>query len=245
MTGGRPVDDASAARGRWARLTWQAADPAARAAAIGRQLGLVPELVPPGGWRLDLGGEALEVVPWRREGPRDEPSAEGRLVLEPIDDGGPLPELVPDAGLALAGIAWATVELDRAEMELEPWLVAPDPALGDGDAPAEPHLGATARRRRTLALPGATLLLAEPDTEGRLAASLARDGEGPVALYLRTAAGLEAFVAAARARGVPVSARRPGPLGPAVLLPGRGIAGPHLLVVDGRSGAPGPSTIAP
>ena len=235
----------AAATARWARLTWQAGDPARLAERLAARLGLQPEALATGAWRLDLGGEALDVVPWLREGPRDDPSPEGRLMLEPIPGGGPVP--VGDAGarLALVGIAWSAVELDRAEAELDPWLAPPDTAQGDGDAATDPHLGARTRRRRTGALPGGTLVLAEPGTEGRLAASLARDGEGPCALYLAASAGLDAWVAEARARGVRVSARRPGPLGPAVLLPGAAVAGPHLIIVGPPATGASASTIAP
>lgn len=230
-----------AMRVRWAQLTWQAGDPDAFAASLGRRLGLAPHEVDGGAWRLDLGGEPLDIVPWRSEGPRDNPTAGGRLVLEPISGGGPAPVLAAEAPLALAAIAWATVELDRAEDELGPWLADADAHAGDGAAPDDPHLGGRTRRRRTAALPGGTLLLAEPSTEGRLAASLARDGEGPCALYLRPGVGLDAWIAGARARGVQVSARRPGPLGQAVLLPGTVFAGPHILLVE----RPRTSTIEP
>jgi hypothetical protein len=226
---------------RWARLTWQSGDPAGWAATLGARLGVTPLALERGAWRLDLGGEPLDIVPWVREGPKDDPTPEGRLLFEPIPSGGPAPVLRPDAAITLAAVAWSTVELDRAEADLDPWLVPADPAHGDGDAAADPHLGAHARRRRTSALPGATIVFAEPNTEGRLAASLARDGEGPAALYLATAAGLDAFVADARLRHVQVSARRPGPMGPAVLLAGHVIAGPHILVVE----RPELSTIAP
>jgi hypothetical protein len=247
-TTGAPTATDQAAPARWARLTWQDRDPEALAAGLARSLGLA--VVRSGGvWRLELGGEVLEVVPWRREGPQDEPARGGRIVLEPIDGGARVPEIVPDAPLALAAVVWATVELDRAEAELAAWLLAADPAAGDGDAPPDPLLGARARRRRTIALPGRSLLLAEPTTEGRLAATLARDGEGPCALYLRAGARLDTWAAAARARGVRLSDRRPGPLGPAVLLADAAAAGPHVLVVDaaGDTGspaaAPSPGTI--
>jgi len=236
------------AASRWARLTWQAGDPAALAAQIARRLGVAAradEEAGEGVWRLDLGGEPLDVVPWRREGQRDEPTPEGRLTLEPIPGGGSAPRLVPGAPLLLVGIVWSTVDLDRAEADLDPWLAPSDPAIGDGDAHADPHLGAHTRRRRTNALPGGTLVIAEPNTEGRLAASLARDSEGPSALLLQPASGLDAWVSEARQRGVQVSARRRGPLGMAVLLPGRIVAGPHLLIVEAPATGAGRSTIAP
>jgi hypothetical protein len=83
-------------------------------------------------------------------------------------------------GLPLTGIGWATVERERAERELEPaadWVeLERDPALGarrwlravdtggDHDVPA--------------------LVVLEPETEGRLAASLARFGESVAVAYL-------------------------------------------------------------
>lgn len=104
-------------------------------------------------------------------------------------------------------------------------------------------------------------MLAEPVTEGRLAASLARDGEGPCALYLAPFEGLEAWVAAARERGIAVSPVRSGPLGRSVLVtgtpPGSGHppvmapdrpSGPHLVVVEELTAASSPvsgGTIAP
>jgi hypothetical protein len=204
----------------WARLTWQAADPAAHAAELARRLG------------GDLAGTAFHIVPWQRESASDDPHPGGRLVFEPAtgEAGAVIAASPGDAepGLRLAGIGWATVELDRAEAELAEWLVAEAPTAMDV---AEPLVGARARPRRTDGLPGGTLVLLEPTTEGRLAASLVRDGEGPCTLYLRAPAGLDAWVAAARRRGVTVSAKRKGPLGTGVLVPGPDRAGPHVIVV--------------
>ena len=204
----------------WARLTWQAADPAAHTAELARRLG------------ADLAGTAFHVVPWQRETPSDDPAPGGRLVFEPATGGaGTSVVSAPDDGdaaLRLAGIGWATVELDRAEAELAEWLVAEVHPAKDV---AEPLVGARARPRRTDGLPGGTLVLLEPTTEGRLAASLVRDGEGPCTLYLRASAGLDAWVAAARDRGAMVSAKRKGPLGTGVLVPGPDRAGPHVIVV--------------
>ena len=81
-------------------------------------------------------------------------------------------------GAPLIAIVWATVELDRAERELGAILGAP---LDAGEAPRDPGLGATVRLARPFGqAPEPALLLVEPDTEGRLAALLARHGEGVV-----------------------------------------------------------------
>ncbi len=220
-----------------ARLTWQAADPATLGADLERRLG-APTV--PG----------LEIVPWLRETPTDVPTAAGRLVFEPVEEGS---TTLPTAAgpLVLVGVAWATVELDRAETELSPWLEPAGDEPGDAIEPGgglDPHLGARVRSRATSDLPGGHLVLAEPATEGRLAASLARDGEGPCAVYVRPVGGLEAWLAAARARGATVSRIGAGPFGRSVLVPGAAIAGPHVIVVEGSphsSPAAAAGTIAP
>ena len=176
---------------------------------------------------LRLGDADLELVDWRHEAPDDDPHVGGRLVFEPVEieaaDVAGAPDAASDRpadeaadraavgeairanpALRLAGVCWATVELDRAEAELGPWL-GPATASRDG---TEPHLGARTRARASRGLPGPVLVLAEPVTEGRLAASLARDGEGPCALYLDPVEGLDAWLAGAALRGVAVSAIR-------------------------------------
>jgi hypothetical protein len=82
-------------------------------------------------------------------------------------------------GAQVVAIGWATVEAQRAEIELRR-------ALGDGlapfvDAPDDVLLGARCRSAAAAAPP--FLLVLEPSTEGRLAGSLARLGEGPVAVW--------------------------------------------------------------
>jgi hypothetical protein len=242
---------------RWARLTWQVPEPGPFADALASRLGVTAHA---GGGlvasarTIDLGSALLEVRPWMREGPMDDPRPSGRLVLEPVSAGEPAPEddappaqstgahRVPP--LRLAGIGWATVELDRAADELGMWL-------GDVvvDTPGDPLLGASTRTYDAGGLPGDRVVLLEPSTEGRLTASLARDGEGPAALYLRPAVGLRAWLAAARARGVTPSPRRIGPLGSSVLLTGGPVWGPHLVIVDApgdrRPGPRAAGTIAP
>ena len=93
-----------------------------------------------------------------------------------------------DAPLADArpiAVGWATVELDRAAREL-----AADLGIEPGAftaAPDSAELGAWARVARA-ALPGeVAVAILEPNTEGRLAAILARHGEGPAAIWLEAA----------------------------------------------------------
>lgn len=244
---------------RWARLTWQVADPAAFASTLAMRLA-VPAREgggAPGAFVMHLGTADLEIRPWVRENPADVPQPGGRLMLEPVPGGEEPPADADPASLVLAGIGWATVELDRAEVELGPWLGEPlepaAPSVPGTIAPmaagaVDPHLGAHARVRAGGGLPAEAFVILEPSTEGRLAASLARDGEGPCALYLRPAAGLGAWAALARERGVALSQRRPGPLGQSRLVLGCPVAGPHLLLVDVRrpsNTAAAAGTIAP
>lgn len=122
----------------------------------------------------------------------------------------------------LAAIGWGTVETERAQRELAhviggsvDWDVLPRDAL----------LGARAARARLEPMRSPALLLLEPDTEGRLAASLARHGEGVVAAYVRAGA-------AAPRRNALVSGSAVSALGPAHLL-SRGLLGsPSIVVLD-------------
>lgn len=218
----------------WARLTWQAEDPERLAAELARRLGAESSRH---AWQepafaISLGSATLEVVPWRRESPSDDPLPGGRLVFEGVPGGlaKPVPTELPP--FALMGVGWATVELDRAESELAEWLAgeAPDPADDVGD----PILGARARLRVADGLPGEQIVLLEPTTEGRIAGSLVRDGEGPCALYVHPSGGLDPWLERAHERGVGTSAVEAGPFGRAVLVAGSPVAGPHLLVVDAR-----------
>lgn len=221
-----------------ARLTWQAADPAALAASLVRRLGVA---VVPDRDRLaiPLVTVVLEVVPWRAEHGTDRPLRGGRLVLEPAWEESDRTVVAPGAGdrLRLLGVAWCTVELERAERELAMWLESVGSgaaAAGSGADVADPHLGAVTRPRGAPQLPGGRVVLAEPTTEGRLAASLARDAEGPCGLYLASTGrdGLAGWSAAARGRGVTTARRAVGPFGAQVLVLGGPVAGPHLLVAE-------------
>lgn len=84
------------------------------------------------------------------------------------------------ADARLTAVLWATVELDRAERELGAILGAP---LDPDPAPRDVALGAAVRVARPFGqAPEPALRLLEPDTEGRLAALLARHGEGVLAI---------------------------------------------------------------
>lgn len=119
-------------------------------------------------------------------------------------------------------IGWATVELDRAAQEF-------DAAGATQEVPGSVHLGCACRR---LAIPttAITVILLEPTTEGRLAATLARHGEGWAAAWLRVDRADRATTHDL-ASG-PVSATRDGPLGPERLVLGGPVAGPHRLLVE-------------
>jgi len=118
-------------------------------------------------------------------------------------------------------VGWATVELERAVEELQDRLV---PGTAFRPAPDSELLGARGLVG-DLASPidGAMrLVLLEPTTEGRLAATLARHGEGWCATWLD---GADPDVATA------LTTARPGPFGLERLAGGGAIAGPHRLVV--------------
>jgi hypothetical protein len=245
----------------WARLTWQALQPAALAAELGRQVGAVPRAggLVAGASEIDLGSAWLEVRPWVSEHPADRPDPGGRLVLEPVPGGdqatmadGAGPAAAPGAGLPaaagpqpghdghpptrllLAGIGWATVDADRAESELGMWLRAAAP--GSAQDLADAHLGALARARATAGLPGDWLVLLEPTSEGPVAAALARHGEGPCALYLWPVAGFDAWRASAAGRTdwPGLGDVRRGPFGRQARFRGSA-AGPHVIVTEGRT----------
>jgi len=84
-------------------------------------------------------------------------------------------------GAKLATIGWATVDLDRAERELGQALGV---SLDARPAPRARRLGATTRIAHPFG-PSPALVLLEPDTEGLLAALLARHGEGVVLAVVR------------------------------------------------------------
>lgn len=132
------------------------------------------------------------------------------------------------SGRALA-VGWTTVELDRAAGELAHLLV---PGAAFADATPCEHLGAWCRIGRVR--PGVAaadiVVLLEPSTEGRLAATLARHDEGWWVTW-------EAADGAADEDPV-LSSERPGPLGPERLVLGGPATGPHRLLVRAATIAP-------
>ncbi|HTK45038.1 MAG TPA: hypothetical protein VL749_06785 [Patescibacteria group bacterium] len=124
--------------------------------------------------------------------------------------------------LPVVGIGWATVELERAARELGT-IGTITPAARDET------LGAAARRTRLGDRTRPAAVLLEPDTEGLLAAALARFGEGVRAVYLGS-------LDRADVDDTPnLGPSRPGPLGPARLVIGRPPWGPHVLLLAGVS----------
>lgn len=140
------------------RVWWRAEDPAAVTALLER-LGL--EVFE---GSVALGPIVLSVAPTEAETP--DRLEIGDAVAEPVGVSEP-------NGARLAALGWATVDAERLAVTLGKALT--------GEGHAEPALGAIGFRVESAWLP---LVLLEPATEGRLAATLARLGEGPVALYL-------------------------------------------------------------
>lgn len=119
----------------------------------------------------------------------------------------------------------ATVDLDAAEAAIRSSDRTKVIATGADDE----LLGG--RTRIVTSTDAETIVLLEPYTEGRLAASLARFGHGPVVEYLEAEDDADVTAAAASA-GIVLSARRPGPFGPQRLVVGGKPWGPHLILVD-------------
>ena len=137
----------------------------------------------------------------------------------------------PSTARVLA-LGWATVDLERAASTWPGarWQTAPRDSLvgaralvgrvslpagaASADAvPRKPH--ADGRLTDQGPADAITVALLEPDREGRLAASLARHGEGPTALYVLVAPVAIAGIVARLARlGLRLSAGT-GPFGPA------------------------------
>lgn len=125
---------------------------------------------------------------------------------------------LPDEAHGALAVGWATVDLERAVGELSHLLRAGSEFV---EAASSVLLGARCCAGSAADDPGLRIVLLEPETEGRLAATLARGGEGWVATWTAEPA--------AAARHGHVSVARPGPLGEERLV----LDGPpHRLTVD-------------
>jgi hypothetical protein len=129
---------------------------------------------------------------------------------------------LPDDAAGALAVGWATVELDRAARELSDLL---EPGSAFDDAPSSVILGARCRVGSAAAEGSVRIVLLEPDTEGRLAATLARHGEGWVATWTTAPTG-------AIPSGGDLSAARPGPFGEERVVLDGPFTGPHRLIVE-------------
>jgi hypothetical protein len=163
-------------------------------------------------WRTtDPDGLAAWLAPFRFTNGRIEvePAASDHLAVDDLADS----RLSDGAPFTIVAVGVATVDTDRHALDAG-WRTTP--------APADELLGASSAR-----VVGQPVVLLEPTTEGRLAASLARVGEGPVAIYAR-----------GPRSGIRTSTVAGGPFGSQVLVLGRPAWGPHLLLVDGAATIP-------
>jgi hypothetical protein len=197
-------------------VDWESPDPSAVGARLAARLRLPRPDPDVETFALTLAGGALRIA--RTESDRRERlvavSAIEQVPVASADRGG-------SHGVALLGVGFATVEMERGARELADRF-----GLDPGDfglAADEAWLGAEAR---VASLGRARLVVLGPTTEGRVAAALARFGEGPVVVYL----------------GLPGPASgsvRPGPLGAGSLVPGSPTWGPFTIVLAGSAGGTG------
>ena len=134
---------------------------------------------------------------------------------------------LPDEAHGALGVGWATVELDRAARELAHLLV---PGSAFADAPSSVLLGARCRVGPAADDAVLQIVLLEPDSEGPLAATLARGGEGWAATWILTSPVSPRMADPGRSGAL--STPRPGPFGPERLLLGGRRPAPHRLIVD-------------
>jgi hypothetical protein len=126
-------------------------------------------------------------------------------------------------------VIWATVDRDRL-LAGSDWPTAES-------LPDDPFLGASVAVVRSATADA--IAVVEPVTEGRLAATLARHGEGPVGEYVEAPVPLDDIGSAAAAAGLVVGRPAAGPFGRSVIVLSGPVSGPHLVLVE-RS----PGTIA-
>lgn len=144
-----------------------------------------------------------------------------------------LPPIADDAAALLAAgtepevlaIIWVTVDTERVLAGTGATAVS---------LPHDPLLGASVGLVRPP--DGPPIALLEPNTEGRVAATLARIGEGPAGRYVTATDGLASVEARAAAAGIALAGPEPGPFGSSVLVLTGSPAGPHLVLVERSAG---------
>ena len=244
------------------RLRWESGDPGEVARRLAAVFGMAPPDAGPGPAEFRLRNAVGEVAPAGGrgaagdllvvldEGPVDAVEGSIGLVEDPgavegrigaiAGPGGASRDETATASATLVGIGIATVDMERFAAD-RGWAItraADDDLLGARAASALMSAPASGSVHRP------AILLLEPNTEGRIAASLARRGEGPAVLYLRPAAGTEDARAELSRQGCRPTPIVPGPFGPAFAI-GRVTWGPHLVIV-GLDVTAGPArTIAP
>jgi hypothetical protein len=157
---------------------------------------------------------------------RDEPAGQaGREPLLGEASLGDAPaRLEPALAPRLVVDGWATVELDRAEEEVGAALAA----LGVAEVSTLPDARVLGARCRLLRFGDVrSVLLLEPSMEGRLAAGLARHGEGLLARYHLADAGA---TERARRAGFTLASAGHGPFGLERLVLAGPRSGPFLVV---------------
>lgn len=166
------------------------------------------------------------------------------VVGDPPFDAAPLDEIgeAERSGPRFLALGWATVDLDRAAAEWtgRAWLAAPpDTFLGARTLvgaldPTGSYADTTGTSADTTLPDGRAapaIVLLEPDTEGRLAAALARHGEGPAAMYIALSSGaFRTAMARLAVLGVRVSSGR-GPFGAGIAVAGAPASSPTLVLV--------------
>jgi len=197
-------------------VDWESPDPGALGVRLADRLRLPRPDPDVERFALQLAGGVVRIA-------RTAPGRRERLVgVSPIDRSHlAAADREASHGVALLGVGFATVEMGRGARDVaERFGVDPGAFRLAAD---ESWLGAVARVAR---LGGARLVVLEPTTEGRVAAALARFGEGPVAVYV----------------GLPGPASgsvRRGPLGAGSLVPGSPAWGPFTIVLAGSFGGAG------
>jgi len=223
------------------RLRWESADPDKVAACLAAVLGVERSAVPPAPARFRLRNATIEVATADRGAIlARRTSGDSLVVLDERCDAAVLPDdATSDVMLVAIGIATVDTERFASERGWRLAAAADDDLLG-----AMATAAATSGTARDIVAGPPGIVLLEPSTEGRIAASLARRGEGPAVLYLRTTRGIDDARAELSRRGCRPTPVATGPFGRACAV-GGSAWGPHLVIVDSGVLAGPARTIAP